>query len=162
VWQWFRYGGPLRWPGRTVARRLGISHTYVQKLVREFSADLSRMERQQQGVRLVTFIDLHDAQEQTKRERERGVVRYPCDFAVREFQVLSNVVRAVVRTKAAEARASAKPKIFYGEGDQVWGSPRFAPQCSFTPRYAPVLSPRRMARRHFRPGQIGWNHYPWG
>jgi hypothetical protein len=44
VWQWFTYRGPGKWSARAVGRRLGVSHTYIQKLVHEFVTDSSKIE----------------------------------------------------------------------------------------------------------------------
>lgn len=43
VWQWLSYPGP-KWSARAVGRRLGVSHTYIQKLVREFAEDPNKAE----------------------------------------------------------------------------------------------------------------------
>lgn len=44
VWQWLNYCGP-KWSARAVARQLGVSHTYIQKLARYFAGDPSAAER---------------------------------------------------------------------------------------------------------------------
>jgi hypothetical protein len=175
VWQWFACGGSKTWwSGRTVARRLGISHTYVQKLVREFEADLGKAVREERHAAWVTFSDLDEARKETERERWSGSVGWPQRLRWVDCMVLSNRVRGWCKTKAAEAREAeaalppAQRRAIYGEHEQAWGNgrlrPDFAvpPQCTPTAQYAPVLSPRRVARRRFRPGQIGWNRYPWG
>jgi len=41
------YRGRGKWSGRAVSRQLGVSHTYIQKLVREYAADPSSMLRDQ-------------------------------------------------------------------------------------------------------------------
>jgi hypothetical protein len=57
---------------------LGVSHTYVQKLVREFA---SGMPRRDQGHVLAPFeqlrLELRYPQEETREMRERGWLRYP-------------------------------------------------------------------------------------
>jgi hypothetical protein len=79
VWQWFTYRGPGKWSARAVGRRLGVSHTYIQKLVRRFVTDPSKIERQVQSSYLVTFADLSRAQEATRQRRDRGWLRPRAD-----------------------------------------------------------------------------------
>jgi len=174
VWQWFACGGPKKWSGRAVARRLGISHTYVQKLVREFKADLGKACREQQRIAWVTIWDLDETQKQTERERMQGLLRWPGVWTTVDCMVGSNRVRAVVKTKAAEAREAeaalplGQRKAFYGEHEQMWANGRFRSDFAVPPEYLPALRcpsgviARPMPRRRFRPGQIGWNRWPRG
>lgn len=96
AWQWF-IGQEPRCSGRAIARKLGVSHTYIQKLSREFSANpagmlekASRVVRHPTGIvvcvngRLLapeyreytTFEQLANAQRQTVRMKEQGLLRY--------------------------------------------------------------------------------------
>ena len=75
VWQWFRYSGPGKWSVRTLGRRLGVSHTYIQKLVREFAVDPDKIERLVRNSRLASFEQLRCAQEETSKQKERGWLR---------------------------------------------------------------------------------------
>jgi hypothetical protein len=61
--------------GREWARQLGISHTWLQKLVREFQADPSKMYREQRAFGDPNFGQLTRAREYTCRLRERGELR---------------------------------------------------------------------------------------
>lgn len=61
--------------GRDWARQLGISHTWVQKLVRKFQADSSEMYREQRRSGDPNFAQLSRARERTKQLRERGELR---------------------------------------------------------------------------------------
>ena len=45
VFQWFTCRDRCRPSGRAWARQLGISHTWLQKLVRKFASDQSKMLR---------------------------------------------------------------------------------------------------------------------
>lgn len=58
--------------GRGWARQLGISHTWLQKLVRQFQADPSEMYREQRRCGEPNFVQLTRAREHTRRMRERG------------------------------------------------------------------------------------------
>jgi hypothetical protein len=110
VWQRFTYRAPRKLSARAVARQLGISHTYVQKLVREFKTNPSEMQRQR-AFGEATFGDLSQAQEITRRERARGHLRSRRPEKIPKFNVDDNMARAVVPTKARtmpelEARVS--------------------------------------------------------
>jgi hypothetical protein len=107
AWQWFNDKDPGKWSGRTVARWLGVSHTYIEKLVRCFSADSGRMMRTQEFRGPATFDELCDARNLTQRDRERGYLRQPRRWKLAEFKVGDEVVRAVVPTKAQERRREA-------------------------------------------------------
>jgi hypothetical protein len=60
--------------GRAWARALGISHTWLQKLVRRFQADPSEMQREAQRGDS-TFAQLTRAWEFTQRMKEDGKLR---------------------------------------------------------------------------------------
>ena len=108
IWQWFSAGEMRKWSGRAVARWLGVSHTYVQKLVRKFRTDPHRMQRIHAGSGLATFETLERAREFTRQSKQRGDLREPKRWKVAEFKVGSNFVRAVVLTKAEERRRAAE------------------------------------------------------
>lgn len=74
AFQWFTCRGN-RPSGRAWARLLGISHTWLQKLVREFTADPSRMWRLQAAKGDPRFSDLSRAQDCSRQMRERGELR---------------------------------------------------------------------------------------
>lgn len=101
VWQWFIYRGPEKWSARAVGRRLGVSHTYIQKLVREFVAVPSKIERMVRSAHLATFEQLSHAQEETRKQKMRAWLREPRRWRMAEFKVGDEVVRAVVPTKAS-------------------------------------------------------------
>ena len=74
VYLWFtcRDRGPS---AREWARRLGISHTWMQKLIRQFRADPSQMIREVRLFGLPTFAQLARAREFTRRMNENGELR---------------------------------------------------------------------------------------
>jgi hypothetical protein len=104
VWQWFTYRGPGKWSTRALGRRLGVSHTYIQKLVQEFVRDPSKIERQVRTTHPATFEQLSRAQEETRQQRERGRLRPPRRWKWVEVKIGDQVVRDVVRTKASIER----------------------------------------------------------
>jgi biotin operon repressor len=60
--------------GRSWAKQLGISHTWLQKLVREFKADPGKMHRLQ-ACGDPTSAQLSRAKESTRQMKERGQLR---------------------------------------------------------------------------------------
>jgi hypothetical protein len=72
---WFTCRDKSRPSGRDWARQLGISHTWLQKLVREFTADASEMWGLQRSEGDPKLADLNRAQECSRRMREQGELR---------------------------------------------------------------------------------------
>ena len=75
VFQWLTCRDPNRPSCRDWARQLGISHTWLQKLVRKFLADLSGMYREQRRYGDPNHSQLSRAREQTKQMMQRGELR---------------------------------------------------------------------------------------
>jgi hypothetical protein len=61
--------------GRDWARQLGISHTWLQKLVRQFQADPSQMWRLQRANGDPRFTELSRTREYSQLMKERGELR---------------------------------------------------------------------------------------
>lgn len=101
VWQWSRSDEPEKSSGRALARWLGISHTWIQKLVREFARDPNKMQRELLVHGQVTIAQLRRARELTREQRERGWLREPRRWRKAELKIGSNTVRAIVPTKAS-------------------------------------------------------------
>jgi hypothetical protein len=76
VFQWLTCRDQSRPSGRAWARQLGVSHTWLQQLVREFTADASEMWGLQRSEGDPKLVDLRHAQEYTRRMRERGELRF--------------------------------------------------------------------------------------
>jgi hypothetical protein len=74
AWRWYKMKEP-QCGGRQIARWLGVSHTYIQKLVREFDADTRNIVQQQRAYGPATFGVLQRAQEETATIRELGWLR---------------------------------------------------------------------------------------
>jgi hypothetical protein len=71
---WLTCRDASRPPGRSWAKQLGISHTWLQKVVRALKANPEEMRKLQlQGD--VTLAQLDRAKEYTQRMRERGELR---------------------------------------------------------------------------------------
>jgi hypothetical protein len=73
AFQWFTAGHKPS--GRAWARALGISHTWLQKLVREFTADPNKMWRLQAANGDPAYAELLRARECSRQMRERGELR---------------------------------------------------------------------------------------
>jgi hypothetical protein len=71
---WFNCRDRSRPSGRSWAKQLGISHTWLQNLVREFRKDPSKM-RRLQAYGDPTLAQLSRAKEYTRQMRERGQLR---------------------------------------------------------------------------------------
>lgn len=74
AFQWFTCRGSKP-SGREWARALGISHTWLQKLVRQFTADPKEMWRVQAANGDPRFEELSRAREYSRQRRERGELR---------------------------------------------------------------------------------------
>ena len=72
---WLTCRDPSRPSGRAWARELGISHTWLQKLIRQFQRDPSEMYREERRGGDPTFTQLSRAREVSQRMRERGQLR---------------------------------------------------------------------------------------
>jgi hypothetical protein len=77
VFQWLTARGEKP-SGRDWARKLRISHTWLQKLVRRFQIDPSEMYRELRRCGDPTFEQLSHARELTRQMRERGELRSSC------------------------------------------------------------------------------------
>jgi len=106
AWQWFSSAEPRKWSGRAVARWLGVSHTYVQKLVRKFQTDPDRQRIIHAAA--ATFEHLDSARECTRLDRQRGRLRTPKPWKWADFKIGDQCVRWRVPTKAEERRRAAQ------------------------------------------------------
>jgi hypothetical protein len=74
VFMWYT-GRGSKPSGRAWAKQLGISHTWLQQLVRQFQADPNEMRRLQLTKGDPQFADLARASEYTEQMRERSELR---------------------------------------------------------------------------------------
>lgn len=75
VWQWYTCRDRNKPSGRSWARQLGISHTWLQKLVWEFEEHPAETQLEMLRCGDPTLALLNRAQESTQRMRERGQLR---------------------------------------------------------------------------------------
>ena len=98
TWQWLLGHGP--WcSGRALARWLVVSHTYIQKLARTLSRDENDFLRELGHSDPPTVDALSRAREESKNQRERGLLRMPRCWKKVEFKLGNEVIRAVVPAK---------------------------------------------------------------
>lgn len=101
-----RAGKP--WAKLRVARLLGVSHTWVNKLVKRFEADPDRMRRRMAGLKPATLEKLERAREETRRQREMGWLRGPIRMRRVKWMVGGKPQRGVVWTQSERRRREGK------------------------------------------------------
>src|SRR5271170_3158590 len=65
------------WSRQRVARFLGVSHTWINKLVKKFEVDPDRERRRMAAFAPATFEKLERARKETERQRQFGWLRGP-------------------------------------------------------------------------------------
>lgn len=112
VWQWWLSSEPNSatlnakerpWAKYRVARFLGVSHTWVNKLVRRFQADPDRARRRMAAFAPATFEKLEQARAETLRQGEQNRLRGPIRYR-RVNVTLEGKKRKVVVTTNSETR----------------------------------------------------------
>ena len=135
VWQWWRTTRAERpfyarsasrhgeqasgkpWAKLRVARFLGVSHTWVNKLVKRFEADPDRMRRRMGAFAPATFEKLERAREETRRQRELGWLRGPIRMRRVKWTLEGKTQRGIVWTHSERRRRESKsdPRGLYVE-----------------------------------------------
>ena len=98
VWHWCLDHGP-RCSGRALARWLGVSHTYVQKLTRLLSRNENDFLREVAFRGIPTVEGLRRAREESRQQRERGLLRTQRRWRTVEHRIGNTVLRDVVPIK---------------------------------------------------------------
>lgn len=107
VWQWWCSSEPGKWPAYRVARFLGVSHTWVAKLVKRFKSDPDRARRRMRAFAPADFEKLERARRETRWQREHGWLRGP--IRSRKVTYTQDQKRkAVVLPTQSQARRAAK------------------------------------------------------
>ena len=128
VWQWWLAARPSYaqnasagkpWARLRVAGLLGVSHTWVNKLVKRFEADPERMRRRMAAFAPATMEKLERAREETRRQREMGWLRGPIRMRRVAWTLGGRKQRALVWTHAERrrreaARATPRPQTEHG------------------------------------------------
>jgi hypothetical protein len=98
AWHWLLGRGP--WcSGRALARWLGVSHAYIQKLTRILSRNESDFLREVAQLGLPTIAGLRRAREESRQQRERGLLRSQPRWKSMEYKIGDTVVHGFVPTK---------------------------------------------------------------
>ena len=92
------------WAKQRVARFLGVSHTWVNKLVKRFERDPDRMRRRMAACAPASFEKLERAREETRRQREFGWLRGPIRMRRVTWTLGGKAQRAVVWTHSEKRR----------------------------------------------------------
>lgn len=107
VWHWHLGHGP--WcSGRALARWLGVSHTYVQRLTRTLSRNENDFLREVARHGIPTVEGLKRAREESQQQRERGLLRTQHRWKTVEYEIGGTVIRDVVPTKPNPATLVAQ------------------------------------------------------
>jgi hypothetical protein len=161
AWHWHLGHGP--WcSGRALARWLGVSHTYIQKLTRSLSRNDSDFLRELAYSGIPTIEGLRRAREESRQQRERGLLRRQRRWKTVEYKIGDTMVRDFVPTKPNAANRVANDpslpdaptstilrKVDYN-AIHMWHT-RMNVACEKS--NAPLYSNRR---RHWRPGVRYW------
>ena len=87
------------WSAVRVARLLGVSHTWANKLVRRFEADAEGMRRKMRAFAPANLEKLERAREETRREREMGRLRGPIRWRRVKVTIQGKKMRMAAPTK---------------------------------------------------------------
>jgi hypothetical protein len=107
VWQWHLGRGP--WcSGRALAGWLGVSHTYIQKLTRTLSRNEDDFLREVVAhFGPPTIEGLKRAREESRQQRERGLLRRQRRWKTVEYKIGGSVVRDFAPTEPNAATLAA-------------------------------------------------------
>jgi hypothetical protein len=106
TWQWHLGHGP--WcSGRALAEWLGVSHTYIQKLTRTLARSESDFLREVAHFGPPTIEELRRAREESRQQRERGLLRTQRRWKAVEYRIGNTVVRDFVPTTPNAATLAA-------------------------------------------------------
>jgi hypothetical protein len=130
VWQWWNSPGPRKWPPYRVARFLGVSHTWVAKLVKRFQSDPARMRRRMRAFAPADFEKLQRARQETLWQRQHGWLRGPIRWRRTKYFLNGRQRTALVPTQSGQRRR-----------DSQSAAPRPAPSASPLDRTAPGRPP---------------------
>jgi len=111
------------WAKYRVARLLGVSHTWVNKLVKRIEADPERMRRKMRAFVPATFEKLERAREETRRERERGWLRGPIRWRRVKVTLEGRKRKVVAATQEEMKRRGALRQASFGSAQDRQGQP---------------------------------------
>jgi hypothetical protein len=111
VWQWWQSPAP-RWPAYRVARLLGVSHTWVNKLAKRFKSDPARFRRRHAPFSPATLEKLQRAREETLWRRQHGWLRGPIRLRRVRYTLDDGKTRSArLPTKASLSAVAGLPAV---------------------------------------------------
>ena len=113
VWQWWRSPAP-KWPAYRVARLLGVSHTWVNKLAKRFKSDPARFRRRYFPFAPATLEKLQRARQETLWRRQHGWLRGP----IRLRRVRYTLGDGKTRTARLPTKSSLQSQSLPAEGPE--------------------------------------------
>jgi hypothetical protein len=123
VWQWWNDPGPRRWPAYRVARFLGVSHTWVNKLAKRFQSDPDRMRRRMRAFAPANFEKLQRARQETQWHREHGRLRGPIRWRRVKYSLHGRRQTAVVENMSEKRRRDSRSSVS-GMASATFAQPR--------------------------------------
>ena len=99
------------WSAVRVARLLGVSHTWVNKLVKKFEADPERMRRKMRAFAPANLEKLEAAREETRREREMGRLRGPIRWRRVNVTIQGKKMKMASPTKEEMRRRASRAAV---------------------------------------------------
>jgi len=113
VWQWWQSPAP-KWPAYRVARLLGVSHTWVNKLAKRFKSDPARFRRRYFPFAPATLEKLQRARQETLWRRQHGWLRGP----IRLRRVRYTLDDGKTRTARLPTKSSLQSQSLPAEGPE--------------------------------------------
>jgi hypothetical protein len=98
------------WSRQRVARFLGVSHTWINKLVKKFEVDPDRERRRMAAFAPATFEKLERARKETERQRQFGWLRGPIRMRRVKWTIGGKTQRAIAWTHAERQRRAGQVK----------------------------------------------------
>ncbi len=148
--------------GRALARKLGVSHTWVQRLLREVRANPEKLQREVRLRGLATMELLSMAQEKSRELRGRGELRDKALTAARISRARrrgmweetrdENFAQHIPQATHCPAAPAPAPAEKQGEGEREGQEPSQDEQVDWVSRLSPG-STRPSGRRS---GPHGW------
>lgn len=98
-----------------VARLLGVSHTWVNKLVKKFEADPEGMRRKMRAFAPANLEKLERAREETQRQRELGRLRGPIRWRRVKVKIQGRERKLPVPTREEMKKRKTLKEVASGE-----------------------------------------------
>lgn len=110
AWHWHLGHGP--WcSGRALALWLGVSHTYIQKLTQALSKNETDFLREVAKSGPPTTEGLRRAREESRQQRERGLLRTQRRWKTVEYKTGRTVVRGVLPNQAQRCNSGGQQSL---------------------------------------------------